>query len=172
MIFLKNLFCKYGNHENILISGKMTENNFYERFECLLTNYTNENLTTFRFSNKKHYKFLILCIDLTELKDCDFLDDFLFNLCVFRMIKLKGHIRMFPFDTRIKIELAHSQKFELIKELRILSLFSHMEMNFDIKLFDYTSCLESNIQIVSNFLMKLDNEEKVKFKNKFDPKEF
>lgn len=147
----------------IRISGKITEKSLYKSFYSLLKDYNNEDLHSFglKQKEKQEKKFIIINIDITEIKNIEYLDDFLFNLCILRMIRLDGHIRMLPFDTRIKIELVPSTQFKIFDNLQILSLLSHLEVKNSLSNLHFDKNPEGDLQIVCKYFNLIDaNNEK------------
>lgn len=146
-----------------LISGKTTEQNLYKIFEPLLEDYKNQDMETLKFSPGKrnsgsNLKHLVIKLDLINDNDLDltFLDAFLFELVVLRMIRLEGYIRFLPQNMRIKFELAHSQDLQLNRRLKIFQLVSQCEMHFSIERFEFQSRIDSMLQIVGNFFDQID----------------
>lgn len=144
--------------QTVMISGRLDEQSLFESFRPLLDKYDNDDLelgeTTRR--GRAKLKHLVVQIDVVEDGCLDFLEAFLFQLIALRMVRLNGHIRFLPYDTRVKFELSHSQSFRLRERLPVLRLASHCAMQFSLDLFDYDGSTNSELQTVTAFLDQIE----------------
>ena len=146
------------NSTTIMISGKIDEKSLKNIFSSVLRDYRNSDLDSGSLDKqKRNIDHLVIRLELIRDNELNlaYLDAFLFNLVVLRMIKLEGHIRFLPYDTRVKFELAHSQDLNLLKELQVFGIISTCKLSFDLGLFYFDSSPGSCQQIVGSLLGRL-----------------
>ena len=149
----------------IYLSGNISKQMFFERFQKLLENASNEWLIPFQ--NKKEgfmratpdhvRKHVVIYLDLHDDENLFLLENLLFELLFMKVIRLKGFVVYLPVDTRFKFEIANSFTFCLLKKLQIFSLVPRCEcsFDFDLKIFEFPRHDYNDFQIVCAFLKEL-----------------
>lgn len=148
----------------VMLSGALDEQALFESVRAMLEKYHNDDLVNGGASqtSRQRMEHLVVRVETVGDGPLDSLEAFLFELIVLRMIRLDGHIRFLPRDTRVKFELSHSQNFRLEERLRVLALVSHCFLEFDLETLDHDESPQSELQTVAAFLRQIDSKGKIK----------